>query len=65
MTENLQTPAHQSPLHSETIEDSDTFGVVAVFSPDEAEAIGAFYEDALSPADAWESQVDGEDAANG
>lgn len=65
MTEQLEPQAHQTPLHSETIEDSDTFGVVAVFSPDEAEAMGAFREDALSADDAWDSQIDGEDEANG
>lgn len=65
MTMHPQPPAGQSPLLSELIEDSDVFGVVAVVSPDEAERMGAFREDALSPADAWDSQADGEGQANG
>ena len=55
----------RQPIFSETIEDSDTFGVVAVVSPEEAERLGAFPEDALTPDEAWESQVDGEGDANG
>lgn len=58
MTDSPQVQAHQQPLHSEAIEDSDTFGVVSVVSPEEAERLGAFREDALSPVDAWESQAD-------
>ncbi|MNE53597.1 hypothetical protein D3C80_1483340 [compost metagenome] len=65
MTDRPQTPAHRQPLHSETIEDADTFGVVAVVSRDEAERMGAFREDALSADDAWESQADGEGGFNG
>jgi len=30
------------------------------FEPDDAEAMGAFQEDALSADDAWDSQGDGE-----
>lgn len=55
----------RQPIFSEKIEDSDTFGVIAVVSPEEAEQLGAFVEDALSPEEAWESQLDGEDADNG
>lgn len=57
--------AARQPIFSETIEDSDTFGVIAVVSPEEAERLGAFTEDALTPDEAWESQVDAEGGANG
>lgn len=65
MHSNPNGQTARQPIFSETIEDSDTFGVIAVVSPEEAERLGAFAEDALTPEEAWESQVDGEGVANG
>ncbi|MDA8232791.1 MAG: hypothetical protein M0006_15780 [Magnetospirillum sp.] len=33
-------------------------GVMVTVSPDEADSLGAFQEDALSPGDAWDSRFD-------
>ncbi len=43
-----------------TTEESDltTIGAQVVYDPDAAEAAGAFAEDALSEADAWEANGD-------
>lgn len=65
MSSRPNSLASRQPILSERIEDADTFGVMVVVTPEEAERQGAFVEDALSEDDAWDSQVDGEDAANG
>lgn len=50
----------QVPILSTNPADAECFGVMQEFEPDQAEAEGAFREDALSLDDAWSSQGDGE-----
>jgi len=60
----MQTPpprvTSQVPILSTKPADGEVFGVMVGFEPDDAEAMGAFQEDALSADDAWDSQGDGE-----
>lgn len=55
----MQTPpprvTSQVPILSTKPADGEVFGVMVEFEPDEAEAMGAFQEDALSADDAWDS----------
>lgn len=60
MTQASSSPTVQRPILSEKIEDLAIFGVEVEVSPLDAEAMGAFEEDALSAADAWAGQADGE-----
>lgn len=60
MTQTSPSQTVQRPILSEKIEDLTIFGVEVEVSPLDAEAMGAFEEDALSPADAWAGQADGE-----
>jgi hypothetical protein len=46
------------PVYSENIEDADVPGVVVVVDPQDADALGAFEEDALDAETAWESNID-------
>jgi hypothetical protein len=46
------------PLVTQNLADLTTPGVVVEVDSDEAEALGAFEETALSEADAWESNAD-------
>ena len=46
------------PIISEQLTDLATPGVMVELDPDEAEALGAFEETALSEADAWEANAD-------
>lgn len=60
-------PAHEqpsplSPVVSPSIDDLTTPGVMVDVDPDEADAMGAFREDALTEAEAWESNADAEHA---
>ncbi|AWK88634.1 hypothetical protein DEW08_21065 [Azospirillum thermophilum] len=48
----------QDAILSTSLSDLGTPGVVVEVDPDEAEALGAFEETALSETDAWESQAD-------
>lgn len=43
-----------------TVDESDltTAGAQVIYDPDEAEIAGAFVEDALSEADAWDANAD-------
>jgi hypothetical protein len=52
-----EQPAREA-TYSPAIEDMTTPGVVVDVDPDDAEAMGAFEEDALTEAEAWESNVD-------
>lgn len=47
------------PIYSESVADLGVPGVVVIVDPDEAEAMGAFEEQALTEAEAWEG-TDGE-----
>lgn len=60
MTQANPQETIQRPILSEKIEDLAIFGVEVEVSPLEAEAMGAFEEDALSADDAWAGQSDGE-----
>lgn len=60
MTQASPNAIVQRPILSEKIEDLTIFGVEVEVSPLDAEAMGAFEEDALSAADAWAGQADGE-----
>lgn len=46
------------PIISQTEDDTSVPGVQVEYSPDDADAFGAFEEDALSEVDAWASNVD-------
>ncbi len=46
------------PVYSQNLDDLEIPGVMVELDPDEAEAIGAFREDALSEKDAWEANSD-------
>jgi hypothetical protein len=46
------------PVYSENIADADVPGVVVVVDPEDADALGAFEEDALDSETAWESNID-------
>lgn len=50
----------RDPVFSPAVEDMTTPGVMVDVDPDEAEAMGAFQEDALTEAEAWESNADAE-----
>lgn len=51
--------SHQyDPLISQSYSDILTPGVQVELEPDEAEALGAFEETALSESDAWEANAD-------
>ena len=59
MTEAEHSPIRQhSPVVSTDYADLVTAGVVVEVEPDEAEALGAFEETALSQADAWDANAD-------
>lgn len=62
-----QTPIRiqQDTILSTSLSDFGTPGVVVEVDPDEAEALGAFEETALTEADAWESNADLGDALEG
>lgn len=49
-----------SPVFSPAIEDAMTPGVIVDVDPDDAEAMGAFQDDALTEREAWESNRDAE-----
>ena len=55
------------PIVTNRLEDLLTPGVIVEVTPDEAEALGAFEETALSEADAWDANTDLalEDGGNG
>lgn len=53
---NRQNPT--PPILSRNLDDALTPGVVVEVDPQEAEALGAFEETALSEADAWEANAD-------
>ncbi|MCM8735508.1 hypothetical protein M5E06_15215 [Azospirillum sp. A1-3] len=55
----------QDAILSTSLSDFGTSGVVVEVDPDEAEALGAFEETALTEADAWESNADLGDALEG
>lgn len=59
---NSPAPANHSPLVSTDYRDLLTAGVVVELPADEAEALGAFEEDALDLADAWAANADVEPA---
>lgn len=58
MPETEQQPS--IPVFSPAIDDLTTPGVMVEVDPDDAEAMGAFQEDALTEAEAWESNRDAE-----
>lgn len=58
MPETEQQP--HSPVFSPALDDVMTPGVIVEVDPDDAEEMGAFQEDALTEAEAWESNSDGE-----
>ncbi len=51
-------PARRDPLVSRSSDDLPMPGVVVEVTPEEARAMGAFDETALSAEDAWESNAD-------
>ncbi|WP_247882362.1 hypothetical protein [Azospirillum sp. TSA2s] len=55
----------QDAILSTSLSDFGTPGVVVEVDPDEAEALGAFEETALTEADAWESNADLGDGLEG
>jgi hypothetical protein len=64
MNEPINEPRFDNPANSsadalqEKLSDAMTPGYQVEFDPDEAQAIGAFVEDALSELDAIESDID-------
>lgn len=55
----METPKQTvMAVHSESLEDLELAGVIVNVDPEAAEYLGAFEEDALSAADAWESNSD-------
>ncbi|PTN12445.1 conjugal transfer protein TraD [Nitrosomonas aestuarii] len=56
--DHLNDPATQDPVVLEKLVDAQTPGFQAEFDPDEAQLLGAFFEDALSETDALESCID-------
>lgn len=60
MTQASSSPTVQRPILSKKIEDLAIVGVEVEVGALDAEAMGAFEEDALSAADAWAGQADGE-----
>ena len=46
------------PIVTTCLDDLLTPGVMVELTPDDAEALGAFEETALSEADAWEANMD-------
>lgn len=53
------------PIISLDLADFMVPGVVVEVDPEEAESLGAFEETALTEAEAWESNMDVEDAQHG
>lgn len=59
MTQLDQPPeAQHRPIVSTDYADLATPGVVVELLPHEADDLGAFIEDALSPAEAWDANAD-------
>lgn len=54
----MPAPEPRSPIYSPAIDDVTTPGVVVEVDPDQADELGAFRDDALSEAEAWESNAD-------
>lgn len=54
----MNAPEGEQPLLSDAIGDLDCPGVIVVFDPEVAEAWGAFLEDALDEATAWNANDD-------
>ncbi|GEM_PF-2207969 len=63
--EQAPTRIQQDAILSTRLSDFGTPGVVVEVDPDEAEALGAFEETALTEAAAWESNADLGDALEG
>ena len=59
--EPLDEASHADAALADKLADAMIPGFEAEFDPDEAERAGAFNEDALSEADAWESCIDIDD----
>ncbi len=57
-SDTIPMPPTKSDIISDKLRDMETPGFEAEFDPDEAEALGAFPEDALSEEDARESSTD-------
>lgn len=55
---DLSPETRHSPIVSTNYADLITPGVVVELDPDEAEALGAFQEVALSPDQAWDANAD-------
>ena len=55
------TTQRVTPLISTNLGDLLKTGIQVSLSPDDAEAAGAFVEDAISEADAWEANGDSSD----
>ena len=63
--DRLDESATQDQLAFEKLLDAQTPGFQAEFDPDEAQLLGAFFEDALSEADALESCIDQAQSTDG
>ncbi|MCP5244243.1 MAG: conjugal transfer protein TraD [Burkholderiales bacterium] len=61
----MDESATQDQLAFEKLLDAQTPGFQAEFDPDEAQLLGAFFEDALSEADALESCIDQAQSTDG
>ena len=55
---NFNDEAHEASVLREKLADAETPGFQAEFGPDEAACAGAFVEDALSEADAFDTAID-------
>jgi hypothetical protein len=59
--EPLDEASHADAALADKLADAMIPGFEAEFDPEEAERVGAFNEDALSEADAWDSCIDFDD----